>query len=105
MSRWDRLSMRQRLLWSMIVIVMVVVAVSTSLLLWNQRKALKNSANQISSMVEKVQTDALEKFKVKQTADTKNALTTKANNLADLIARLSPVPLLTFDVDVLNQYC
>jgi len=89
----------------MIVIVMVVVAVSTSLLLWNQRKALKNSANQISSMVEKVQTDALEKFKVKQTADTKNALTTKANNLADLIARLSPVPLLTFDVDVLNQYC
>ena len=111
MFNLKKMSLRARLLWSMTTVLVVSMSLVTLSNLRSGREALKVMSSEVSTLSEELQqkqSTALADVEKKQTAITavaQGAVRAKAESLAGFAAKLAPVPLLTFDGDVLDEYC
>ncbi|RMF99725.1 MAG: HAMP domain-containing protein, partial [Planctomycetota bacterium] len=88
--------------------VLLLVGGMCSLLLGIQQRSLSSVSDQVAQMVQQVETQqasALEEVQQQQIAAAQRALQTKARSLASVLAKLSPVALLTLDTETLDTYC
>ena len=101
-------SVRTRLLASTGAIVVAVVAVLSTLSLNAQRGIVADTEKSLALLATDLgeqQQSALEQIAEAQEIAAASALDAKAENLAHLLAKLSPTPLLTFETDLLDEYC
>lgn len=108
MINLQRLSIRERILGLMSILLVLIVGTVTYLLLDSEKKAMDKISAKISviagEMQNRQETD-LEDIQKKQMTAAEDALKTKAESLVNFLGRLAAVPLLTFDTDVLIDYC
>lgn len=108
MSIWSNMSIRGRLLVSMTAMVAFLTVSVSALLLRSERRALVSLSGEVSRLAGEVQSQqslGLGEVENKQVSSAAAALRTKSESLTGFMARLAPVPLLTFDLDKLNEYC
>jgi methyl-accepting chemotaxis protein len=91
----------------MTILSVVIVTSVSAFYIRSERKALNIVSSKVMALSEKVQKqqgDAIKEIEKKQLAMSE-AVRRKAEGLAGFVSKLAPVPLLTFDGDVLNDYC
>ncbi len=102
------LNLNTRFMLSMTALVVIIISLITSLFLWNQWRALNDINEVVSGLSVKLQTrqsKGLREVERKQISAATSALETKTKGILNLLVRLASVPLLTFDFDVLDEYC
>lgn len=107
MKIWERLSLRARLIGSASTLMVLLILSLAVLAFWNGHQMMEDISTKIGTMADGVQNQqkkGAEHIKKEQMASAGEALRIKAASLANLIARLAPIPILTFDYDVLNDY-
>jgi methyl-accepting chemotaxis protein len=101
------LSLKGRFMLSMTVLVIVLIGLITFAILWSEMKALYGLSEGVSVLAQRLQDQQaarLNDVEKKQVAAASSALETKTKSLLTLLAKLALVPLLTFDIDVLDEY-
>jgi len=104
----QKLGLRTRLQGAMITLVILLVIPLVFLQFKNQQKGIENIAAKVAKIANETQTqqkETLEEVKNKQITDTNTALSTKAESLGSLLARLASTPLLASDNATLIKYC
>jgi len=92
----------------MTLLMIVLIGTMTSLHLWREQKGLENVSERISVLAGSLKSQnsrALGEIEKKQLKAAEAALKTKAESIVSLVARSAPLPLLTFDYGILNDYC
>lgn len=100
--------LRGRLLGWTIALVLVLVAGLSGGMLYLQRCSLQKLSSKVTGLADSVQQRqavALGDVEKRQKEAAEAALRTKARSLANVLARLAPTPLLTFDTALLDSYC
>jgi methyl-accepting chemotaxis protein len=101
-------SLRTRLMIPVAGVVVAIIALISLILILSGKKALDNVSTNVNILAgqvkERLQED-LQLIGVKEVNNAEASLKTKANSMAELIAGLAPAPILTFDFDVLDNYC
>lgn len=108
MSFLQKTNLRTRILGAMISLVVLLVVSLASFMLNSEQNAMDEvsaTASKIASETQNQQKEALERIKNKQVAAADSTLRAKAEGLGNLLSRLAPIPLLTYDYDVLINYC
>ncbi len=103
-----RLGLRGRFLWPTALIVVLSTLAVSFVLLQLQRSTLDGISVEVSRLADEVQSKqaaALKIVEAKESEADAAALKTKAQSLANVLANLAPVPLLTFDTDALTGFC
>jgi len=101
-------SLRTRLMVPVSCMVIAIIAMISLALIWSERRAFVHVSDNVSTLAEEVINQQektvldIENFQV-QAAE--NSLNTKAESMANMAASLAPTPILTFDYDVLDNYC
>jgi methyl-accepting chemotaxis protein len=100
--------LRAKLLLAVSILIAVVLAATTTIGLFNSRQRMNDIAGRISTLGRDVQNKQKDKLrevgKELENAEV-NALFTKGKSLADLVASLSAIPLLTFETVQMDGYC
>jgi signal transduction histidine kinase/HPt (histidine-containing phosphotransfer) domain-containing protein/ActR/RegA family two-component response regulator len=102
------LSIRQRILVSMGLVLAVLVTGLVSVLVYSMRAALEETGrhvNELAAASAQQQSEVVDRVCAKALRDDEAALRTKAESLARLTARLAPVALLTYQSEPLEDYC
>ncbi len=101
-------SVRSRLVsWTALLVVVIVVGL-TGLLLYNQNSALRAISSQVTELTSRLkeqQQETVKSIGSRQQGQSAAALKQKAVSLANLMAKLAAVPLLTFETGALDNYC
>jgi len=108
MNGFQSKSLRARLMVPVSCVVFLILALTCSILIWSERKAFDNIAENVSTLAEDVrskQRTSMVEIEKHQVDAAEVALITKAESMADLVSGLAPTVLLTFDFDVLDNYC
>ncbi|MDY6903077.1 MAG: methyl-accepting chemotaxis protein [Thermodesulfobacteriota bacterium] len=108
MEFFQKFGLRFKLLFVVSILMMAVLPLITAISLYNARKGMTGIAGNVSAMG----TDIQQRQKVMLTSVDERlseadlqALHTKGKSLADLVAGLSAIPLLTFDIEKLDSLC
>ena len=103
--RW---TVRTRILvWTSLLVAVLVVGL-LGLLLRSQNTAfgtIRTSVRDSTDRVQQEQAEVVQKLAAEQESRAGASLRARAASLVELMAKLAPVPLLTFDVETLNGYC
>lgn len=108
MKIFQKLGLQARLQAAMVSLVVLLVVSLSFLLLRSQQKAMdevSEKASTITNQMQSQQSKSLDITKNKQVAATEIALKNKAESLVNFLGRLAAVPLLTFDTEVMMEYC
>jgi len=88
-------------------VAIIITFISLALILSGQ-KAFENVATNVSVLSEDIKaklSDDLRSIGEREVENAEISLQTKAESMAELVADLSPIIILTFDFDVLDNYC
>ena len=108
MVNFQSKSLRARLMIPVSCVVVAILALTCSVLILSERKAFNNISENVSTLAEDVrskQSQSMLEIETHQVTAAEVALKTKAESMADLVSGLAPTVLLTFDFDVLDNYC
>jgi methyl-accepting chemotaxis protein len=108
MNVLQNVGLRARLQGAMITLVVLLGVSLAFLMLRSEQKAMDEISATVSKIANETQSQqkkALEKTKNKQVAAADATLRAKAEGLRNFLVRLAPIPLLTYDNDVLTDYC
>jgi methyl-accepting chemotaxis protein len=108
MISFNSKSLRARIMIPISLLVFVIIALISFSLIWSETKAFNNVAANVTTLAEEVkvqQDDAMQQIEQRQVQSAENSLQTKAESMASLVAGLAPTVILTFDYDVLDDYC
>ena len=103
-----RLSLRARFLWSTTLLVVVLVVAALFVLLPFEQNTLSDISADVSRLADKVQveqSEALAALVHREVASAKEALRTKADSLAKILAKLVRDPLVVSRAINLDYYC
>lgn len=101
-------SLRGRLLWLFTLIVTLLTVSVSFLLIKNVHNSLNQVYDRVSAMSDRIlkeQQRHLAEVGQKQVEAASGDLKTKTDGLVNLVSRLAPIPLLTFDFNTLDGYC
>jgi methyl-accepting chemotaxis protein len=108
MNQFQSKSLRARLMIPVSCVVIAIIAMISMVLIWSEKKAFKDVSENVSILAEKVKTQQREsvlEIEDGQVKVAENSLNTKAESMANLVAGLASTVILTFDYDVLDDYC
>lgn len=108
MVNFQSKSLRARLMIPVSCVVIVILVLTCFVLIWSERKAFDKISKNVSTLAEDIrskQSQSMLEIETHQVTSAEVALRTKAESMADLVAGLAPTVLLTFDFDVLDNYC
>lgn len=108
MSIFRTNSLRTRLMIPVSGAVVAIIALISLVLILSGKKALDNVSSNVIILADQVKKSLQMDLETMGNREVKNAeasLKTKAESMAELIAGLAPVPILTFDFDILDNYC
>ena len=97
-------SLRTRLMVPISCLVAVIIALISLSLIWTEKKAFDNVSENVSTQAEDVKVSLSNDLRSIGEREVKNAeisLQTKAESMANLVAGLAPIVILTFDFDCL----
>jgi len=106
--RLPTLSIRQQILVSMGIVVAVLITGLAAVLVCSIRTALDETGRRVHELAlaaGQQQSDVMRRVCDKALADDELTLRSKAECSARIIAKLAPVPLLTFETEPLNELC
>jgi len=93
---------------SISLLAAVLVGGLLALLLRVQNRSLADARAAVAQSTSRVQNalaEGVAQIAARQQAEAEAALRARADSLAELLAKLAPVPLLTFETETLNGYC
>ncbi len=108
MINFQSKSLRARLMIPISCVVIAIIALISFVLIWSEKNALQDVASNVSVLAEEVkdqQETSVQEIETGQIKVAENSLNTKAESMANLVAGLAPTVILTFDYDVLDDYC
>ena len=101
-------SLRKRLIVPIACVVVAIMALISLILIISGKKALDNVSTNVNLLADQVKVSLQEDLQLMGRREVSNAeasLKTKAESMADMMAGLAPVPILTYDFDLLDNYC
>jgi methyl-accepting chemotaxis protein len=101
-------SLRTRLMVPIAGVVVAIIALISLILIFSGKKALDNVSANVYILAGQVKENLRKDLQVIGEREVSNAdasLKTKADSMVELIAGLASAPILTFDFDVLDNYC
>ncbi|EKD25829.1 MAG: hypothetical protein ACD_79C01483G0002 [uncultured bacterium] len=107
MRKWIFKSLKRQLLVPTAILVTITLSAICSFLIWSQHHEMEDSSSLVKDLSVQIndnQNKSFVQIEENQVDNAKTALKTKADSLGNLIARLAPVPIVTFDFGVLEDY-
>jgi signal transduction histidine kinase/DNA-binding response OmpR family regulator len=106
--RLPTFSIRQQILVSMGIVVAVLITGLVAVLVCSIRAALDETGRRVHELAvaaSRQQSDVMRRVCDKALAEDETSLRSKAESSARIIAKLAPVPLLTFETEPLTELC
>ncbi|MFZ5799323.1 MAG: methyl-accepting chemotaxis protein [Desulfobulbus sp.] len=108
MSVFRSQSLRTRLMIPISSVVIAIIALISLVLILSEKKSFTNVTASVSTQADVVKMSLQEDLRGigdREVQRTEASLKTKAESMASLVAGLAPTVILTFDFDVLDNYC
>lgn len=101
-------SLRTQIIVRISGVVIVMIALISLVLILTEKKSFNNVSESVTTQADVVKTSLQEDLRLigeREVERTEASLKTKAESMARLVAGLSTTGILTFDYDVLDNYC
>jgi methyl-accepting chemotaxis protein len=101
-------SLRMRLMVPISSVVVAIIALISLVLIISEKKSFTNVSENVATQADVVKASLQEDLRgigEREVQRTETSLQTKAESMASLVAGLAPTVILTFDFDVLDNYC
>ena len=101
-------SLRTRLMVPISSVVVVIIALISLVLIVSEKKSFNTVSDSVATQADVVKASLQEDLRgigEREVQRTEASLRTKAESMAGLVAGLAPTVILTFDFDVLDNYC
>jgi methyl-accepting chemotaxis protein len=101
-------SLRTQIIVRISGVVIVMIALISLILILSEKKSFNNVSESVTTQADVVKTSLQEDLRLigeREVQRTEASLTTKAESMARLVAGLATTNILTFDYDILDNYC
>jgi len=108
MTIFQTSSLRAKMMIQVSCIVIAILFLISFVLIWSERKSFDTISTNVSSLANEVrskQGQSMLEIENNQVKVAEQALITKADSISNLVAALAPTVILTFDFDILDNYC
>ncbi|MHB8789060.1 MAG: methyl-accepting chemotaxis protein [Desulfobulbaceae bacterium] len=108
MSVFRSQSLRTRLMVPISIVVVAIIALISLVLIVSEKRSFNTVSASVATQADVVKSSLQEDLRgvgEREVQRTEASLKTKAESMASLVAGLAPTVILTFDFDVLDNYC